>query len=80
MTMIEGPLPCICPSCEQDRLMTKAVRKTLQAIDDAELLNRVASLLYETGDPRAVAWPDAQTLGKLRHDLRTLADAISDAS
>jgi len=46
--------------------------------EDAELLRRAASLLYDSGDTRRDAWPDEQTLGKLRHDLRSLADLIDN--
>jgi hypothetical protein len=49
----------------------------LQALDDAVLLRQVANLLYDAGDPRAVPWPHPAILGKLRHDLRTLADVLT---
>lgn len=44
---------------------------------DSDYLDLAAALLYLPGDERARAWPDPQTLGRIRSRLRGMADEIS---
>jgi hypothetical protein len=45
---------------------------------DADLLRLTADLLYDRDDPRAMPWPEAAVLGRIRSRLRGLADAAEN--
>lgn len=42
--------------------------------DEVHALRTAADLLYPPADPRAMPWPDPATLGRIRSQLRSLAD------
>lgn len=64
-------------SCGPATTDTAAITCDLACCPDAEereLLNQVADLLYDAGDPRGAPWPDTATLNRMRTRLRALTD------
>jgi hypothetical protein len=58
----------------RDYTARSATAAHAQRTDDAADVRQAADLLYDTADPRAIRWPDPQTLGRQRSHLRNLAD------